>query len=163
MIKAFLAVCTLIILPLTSNQDNMPHFLSLESVVKEIGLTTNCILVHINTTKHVPKSLVVIWSFENWIHCPFFASNNISSSGLCKNYMYETSITGRNCIWQNSYGPKCPYTHGKKKTLTAGVMQRNDPPLQNDPWVISLRRGMTWVIILYREMTPDRRKRSLEL
>ena len=38
-------------------------------------------------------------------------------------------------------------------------MQRNDPPLQNDPWVISLRREMTRVIILRREITPDRRER----
>ena len=33
-------------------------------------------------------------------------------------------------------------------------MQRNDPPLQNDPWVISLRREMTRVIILWREIPP---------
>ena len=32
----------------------------------------------------------------------------------------------------------------------ACVLQRKDPPLQNDPWVISLHRGMTWVIILCR-------------
>ena len=30
--------------------------------------------------------------------------------------------------------------------LTAGVKQRNDSPLQNESWVISLRRGMTRVI-----------------
>ena len=36
-------------------------------------------------------------------------------------------------------------------------MQRNDPPLQNGPWwVISLHRGMTQDIILYRKMTTDR-------
>ena len=38
--------------------------------------------------------------------------------------------------------------------LNAGVMQINDPPLQNDSWVIPLRRGMTKVIILRIEMTP---------
>ena len=47
---------------------------------------------------------------------------------------------------------------------TAGVTQKNDtpppPPIQNDHWVISLRRGMTQVIILRREMTPDRRERT---
>ena len=37
----------------------------------------------------------------------------------------------------------------------AGVMQRNNPLLRNNPWVISLRRRMTRVIILHREMTPD--------
>ena len=36
----------------------------------------------------------------------------------------------------------------------AGVMKRNDPPLQNDPWVTSLRRGMTRVIILCRKNDP---------
>ena len=44
-----------------------------------------------------------------------------------------------------------------KKMLDAGVMQENDPPL---PWVISLLRGMTRIIILRREMTTDRRYRT---
>ena len=34
--------------------------------------------------------------------------------------------------------------------VCASVLQRNDPPLQNDPLVISLRSGMTRVIILRR-------------
>ena len=45
--------------------------------------------------------------------------------------------------------------------LYACVMQRNDPPLQNDQWVISPRKGMTRVIILRREITPDRRERTI--
>ena len=37
--------------------------------------------------------------------------------------------------------------------FSAGVMQRNDSPLKNDPWVISLRRNdPSWVISLRREM-----------
>ena len=36
---------------------------------------------------------------------------------------------------------------------SAGVMQRNDPPLKHDPWVISLRREMTRIIILRGEVT----------
>ena len=44
--------------------------------------------------------------------------------------------------------------------LSAGVMQKNDSTLQNDPWVISLRRGLTRVIILRREMTPECRERT---
>ena len=32
-------------------------------------------------------------------------------------------------------------------------MQRNDLLLQNDPWIISLHREMTRVIILRREIT----------
>ena len=37
------------------------------------------------------------------------------------------------------------------------------PPLQNDPWVISLPRGMARVIIIRREMAPDRREMTSSL
>ena len=48
----------------------------------------------------------------------------------------------------------CKITRLFIHNLETGVMQRNDPPLQNDLWVISLRREMTHgVIILRREMT----------
>ena len=63
--------------------------------------------------------------------------------------------------------PNTPVTHSRKRAteelrIRSGVTQKNDPPppLQNDPWVISLRRGMIQFIILRREMTPDRRERT---
>ena len=52
----------------------------------------------------------------------------------------------------SAYSAKDKYSaKNEKGVITAGAEKW---PPQNDPWVISQRRGMTWVIFLCRKNDP---------